>query len=468
MGCRWPPLGRFLSWHLRVGVLEYTEVDFSKSGLSNEGLREVVQFCRQCPELRVLKLFQNQIDDQGCDELCGLFKYCSKIEELHLSHNWLTEKGVEALTTAALEDLSTDYARPLWLRVEHNNFDRATGIALIQDLKEKYKPHICGREDRYKCSNRECVHHCRLHIPFLDDGKSRWAGRWKKEEKWGGDWKPRSRSPRIRLTERVSESPRRRQREVYQDYPRRDRRQVRREAPEPRQRRQEMERQEVRRPAQRDQMPRHENPRHEYPRHEMPRHDMARHEMPRHEMPRHEMPRHDLARHQVPRHDMARHEMPRHEMPRYEMPRREMPRDQAPRHEVRREMPRHDTPRHEIPRHQTPRRIPTPPKSRRTEARSPMRPKSPILVRRYEQPRRNRQVPPAAEAARSVPPRAVKPHVPPRRPPPPPMPKSQQAAPADESDYSYSGCHNLLLVACSTCSLCFSRGSLFIGRDMFT
>ncbi|CAL1170362.1 unnamed protein product [Cladocopium goreaui] len=198
-------------------------MNFSKTKMTNDGLREVVKFCQRCPELRVLKLFQNQLDDEGCKELLSVFKDCTALEELHLSHNWITEKGVEMLATAALENLTSRFSRPFWLRVEHNNFSYASSF--IEDLKTKFHPQICGREDRRHCSNFRCIKDCRMHIPFLVDergskgSQGNW-GRWNNnsQEEWSYNYdqkykashKSRSRSPPtqpIRLKERQLSPP---------------------------------------------------------------------------------------------------------------------------------------------------------------------------------------------------------------------------------------------------------------------
>ena len=208
---------------LQWGCFDFVEMNFSKTKMTNDGLREVVKFCQRCPELRVLKLFQNQLDDEGCKELLSVFKDCTALEELHLSHNWITEKGVEMLATAALENLTSRFSRPFWLRVEHNNFSYASSF--IEDLKTKFHPQICGREDRRHCSYFRCIKDCRMHIPFLVDergskgSQGNW-GRWNNnsQEEWSYNYdqkykashKSRSRSPPtqpIRLKERQLSPP---------------------------------------------------------------------------------------------------------------------------------------------------------------------------------------------------------------------------------------------------------------------
>eukprot|EP00435_Cladocopium_sp_Y103_P050875 s1191_g15.t1 len=205
------------------GCFDFVEMNFSKTKMTNDGLREVVKFCQRCPELRVLKLFQNQLDDEGCKELVSVFKDCTGLEELHLSHNWITEKGVEMLATAALENLTSRFSRPFWLRVEHNNFSYASSF--MEDLKAKFHPQICGREDRRHCSNQRCIKDCRMHIPFLVDERGskgshgNW-GRWNNtshedwsynyNQKYKASHKSRSRSPPsqpIRLKERQLSPP---------------------------------------------------------------------------------------------------------------------------------------------------------------------------------------------------------------------------------------------------------------------
>eukprot|EP00913_Durusdinium_trenchii_P025831 g24243.t1 len=68
----------------------YVEIDFSSNQLTSRGLEPIVKFCCQCPELRVFKAYKNEIDDDGAWHIAKLLEKCGSIEEIHLSHNYLT------------------------------------------------------------------------------------------------------------------------------------------------------------------------------------------------------------------------------------------------------------------------------------------------------------------------------------------------------------------------------------------
>merc|ERR1711924_472807 len=85
------------------------------------------------------------------------------IEEVHLSRNVFTDKGVEALVEAADRDLS-QIGKPLWLRVEHNQISDPEDF--VRMLDDKFQS-VCSRADRSKCLPGCCVYGCRIHVPFL-------------------------------------------------------------------------------------------------------------------------------------------------------------------------------------------------------------------------------------------------------------------------------------------------------------
>jgi len=130
---------------------QYEEVDFSQNNLTSKGLRTVLDVCRRCPKLRVLKLYKNQIDDGGAEYLAELCKQCPSIEEMHLSHNHFTAVGVEALITAA-EKARNANASPLWLRLEQN--DVGDPEAVFHDLQSRLS--VCARENEVRCIVRVC------------------------------------------------------------------------------------------------------------------------------------------------------------------------------------------------------------------------------------------------------------------------------------------------------------------------
>jgi len=141
---------------------QYEEVDFSQNNLTSKGLRTVLDVCRRCPKLRVLKLYKNQIDDGGAEYLAELCKQCPSIEEMHLSHNHFTAVGVEALITAA-EKARNANASPLWLRLEQN--DVGDPEAVFHDLQSRLS--VCARENEVRCTVRVCCKRQKVHLPFF-------------------------------------------------------------------------------------------------------------------------------------------------------------------------------------------------------------------------------------------------------------------------------------------------------------
>jgi len=140
----------------------YEEVDFSQNELGSNGLSLVLEVCRRCPKLRVLKLFKNQIDDGGAEGLAELCRQIPAIEEMHLSHNHFTAVGVEVLITAA-EQARPPHVSPLWLRLEQN--DVIDPDAVFRDLQTRLS--VCNRMDEVRCTVRVCSKKQKVHLPFF-------------------------------------------------------------------------------------------------------------------------------------------------------------------------------------------------------------------------------------------------------------------------------------------------------------
>jgi len=181
-------LAKILEEH-REDEYGYTTIDFSRNSITSKGIPDLVNICKRCPELKILKLFSNSIDDDGARRLADIFQHCKGIEEIHLSHNKFTAKGVELLVEAADEDLPKEAPRPLWLRMEHNEIEDPVGC--VRSIESKFKS-VCPREDRGRCLPRACVKNCRIHLPFLldrdkgDKGSGKGKGR-NDRGSWRGD-----------------------------------------------------------------------------------------------------------------------------------------------------------------------------------------------------------------------------------------------------------------------------------------
>mmetsp|Transcript_92026 Transcript_92026/g.177370 ORF Transcript_92026/g.177370 Transcript_92026/m.177370 type:complete len:881 (+) Transcript_92026:65-2707(+) len=172
-----------MAWKLKEeasgeDTCDYTELDLSRNGLTSAGLRAVIRLCRCCPELRILRLFSNRIDDEGAEAIGEILRHCRSMEEIHLSHNRFTRRGIEAIVAAADRELPRDGSqqRPLWLRLEHNDVERTDELA--KALERRFRS-VCGRSDRDLCTPRVCVKGCRIHVPFLIErpkGRGRGSG----------------------------------------------------------------------------------------------------------------------------------------------------------------------------------------------------------------------------------------------------------------------------------------------------
>jgi len=153
---------RQLTSEIPKGSLSYEEVDFSLNNLSSAGLDAVLDVCKRCPKLRVLKLFKNRIDDVGAAGLAELCRAVPGIEEMHLSHNQFTAIGVRKIVMAAEEVRKPD-APPLWLRLEQNLI--AEPDMVYAELAEQLS--VCKRVDDKSCTARICCRKCKVHLPFF-------------------------------------------------------------------------------------------------------------------------------------------------------------------------------------------------------------------------------------------------------------------------------------------------------------
>lgn len=149
---------------LKEVVYPYEEVNFSQNRLSAEGLRKVLELCSRCEKLRVLKLYKNDINDDGAQALSRFVRKCYTLEELHLSHNRFTERGVELLVRAAEEARTQAKSSvPLWTRLEQNEVKNPDKV--LEYLTKEYS--VCGRKHRDLCSTKHCHYGAKVHLPHF-------------------------------------------------------------------------------------------------------------------------------------------------------------------------------------------------------------------------------------------------------------------------------------------------------------
>mmetsp|Transcript_18199 Transcript_18199/g.28677 ORF Transcript_18199/g.28677 Transcript_18199/m.28677 type:complete len:692 (+) Transcript_18199:124-2199(+) len=216
----------------------YEEIDFSQNKLTSHGLHAVLKVCHSNSKLRILKLYKNDIDDEGAQGLADLCKALPWIEEIHLSHNHITDKGIDLLVTAAVAN-RPERATPLWLRVEQNDIKDPMGA--YEEFKRRFD--VCLRYDENACAVRHCKYGAKIHLPHFDKqrgcderwGKGSGKRRWKEKEEEA--------RPSVVLTARsdidppANETPRDARREDFSSMPKPERTKARRRRETPREQR---------------------------------------------------------------------------------------------------------------------------------------------------------------------------------------------------------------------------------------
>merc|ERR1711957_1096800 len=91
------------------------------------GLKQLLNFCKHCTNLEVVKVYKNRIGDDSADLWTTLFTCCRYIKELHLSHNRLTSDGIRSLVSAVETSRSSSWGC-VWLRLEMNSFTESRPV----------------------------------------------------------------------------------------------------------------------------------------------------------------------------------------------------------------------------------------------------------------------------------------------------------------------------------------------------
>lgn len=118
------------------------ELDFSQNKLGDRGILYLLEkLVKYCENLRIVKLFKNQINDEGCRAIGKFFRFCPQIAEMHLSHNEITERGLKSLINGCME-YRLEGMKPLWLRVEMNQIYHPEGLEKF--FRKENLPVACG------------------------------------------------------------------------------------------------------------------------------------------------------------------------------------------------------------------------------------------------------------------------------------------------------------------------------------
>eukprot|EP00747_Dinoflagellata_sp_TGD_P125286 gnl/TRDRNA2_/TRDRNA2_174140_c0_seq13.p1 gnl/TRDRNA2_/TRDRNA2_174140_c0~~gnl/TRDRNA2_/TRDRNA2_174140_c0_seq13.p1 ORF type:complete len:795 (+),score=145.53 gnl/TRDRNA2_/TRDRNA2_174140_c0_seq13:115-2499(+) len=105
------------------------ELNFSRNDIGDEGVRTIVAYLRERRiSVITLKFFHNQLGDNAAWELGQLIAASpDPVQEVHLSHNYISEKGARWIFEAISRSQRYPYVKedgkgsaPIWLRMEHN------------------------------------------------------------------------------------------------------------------------------------------------------------------------------------------------------------------------------------------------------------------------------------------------------------------------------------------------------------
>lgn len=171
------------------------ELDASENDLSDEagailvsGLQDFGKRRQGHVRLRVLKLHKNQVGDATCQKIASLVWHQKQaVEEIHLSHNEIRQKGMAALLVALALHPPKAYPRaapgeevPCWVRLEHNQVSHAEYLLnLLSQDPTKLRTCLAPRRDRgpsctsFRCQAVENVAHVHLYcVDKQDDAQS--------------------------------------------------------------------------------------------------------------------------------------------------------------------------------------------------------------------------------------------------------------------------------------------------------
>eukprot|EP00930_Biecheleria_cincta_P014857 TRINITY_DN12600_c0_g1_i9.p1 TRINITY_DN12600_c0_g1~~TRINITY_DN12600_c0_g1_i9.p1 ORF type:complete len:763 (+),score=152.79 TRINITY_DN12600_c0_g1_i9:65-2353(+) len=161
----------------------FDEADLSNNELTAKGIAQVRDYLLTCTNLRVLKLFKNRITDSACEDLTALWINLPTLEEVHLSHNCFTGRGLKSMVIAA--EARHERQVPLWLRLEHNEIEDVESV--IEHLEHNFS--VCCRRDEWNCTNRTCRWGCKVHLPHIFRQRNSVAKPWGQgSEDSGGGW----------------------------------------------------------------------------------------------------------------------------------------------------------------------------------------------------------------------------------------------------------------------------------------
>ena len=190
-------------------------LNLQSKGICDQSLRNFIHLNQEMKFLKVLKLFKNNIGDVGASQLANFIEKFPALEEVHLSHNKLSEKGAWEIVKACSKTRNSCFHHvcAMWLRLEYNEID---DVAIVYEgLKRNFSVCLCE-----ECTKQHCNNGSEIHLPFFmsqkwrstkhDDtkatkltnygwksaecstgSKSEWSTSWKskwKSTSWKSEW----------------------------------------------------------------------------------------------------------------------------------------------------------------------------------------------------------------------------------------------------------------------------------------
>lgn len=106
-----------------------SSMNLSNNGLGDYAVGEIMKFLvKEAIPVLMMKLYKNWISDEGMRAIGDMIKFTPDpvVQEIHLSHNYVTQEGALAIFEAVRESSRYPCSRgregsPLWLRMENNN-----------------------------------------------------------------------------------------------------------------------------------------------------------------------------------------------------------------------------------------------------------------------------------------------------------------------------------------------------------
>ena len=169
----------------------YTVIDFSNNEIGARGCQFIAEFALECEGLEVLKLFKNQLGDEGAFALAPVLEVLSclwlanlrlprsecfprkvhALKEIHLSHNDIGAAGATSLLTAVQRTLADRTGSPLFLRLEHNAISApskvvsASGGFLLRSWRVRDSCSCVSSSHSWR-SERLCTNNWAHHLHF--------------------------------------------------------------------------------------------------------------------------------------------------------------------------------------------------------------------------------------------------------------------------------------------------------------